>query len=81
MMSGRPSTYMANPESIDIFDVLFEKSSYLESKRDDDDLAGVAGVTDGGSRTDTQALLPLSQALIVLVCYFTYSQRPEPLRI
>lgn len=61
------------PESIDRFVALFERSSYLKSKRDNDDLAGVAGITNGGSRTDTQALLPLSQALIILICCFIVS--------
>jgi hypothetical protein len=60
-------------ESINLFVVLFKGSSYLESKRDNDDLAGVAGITNGGSRTDTQTLLPLSQALIILICYVIVS--------
>ena len=66
------------PELIDTLSLLVESLSDLESKRDDDDLAGVAGVTDGGSRTDTQALLPLSQALIVLICFVIDSQQSEP---
>lgn len=61
-------------ESINLFVVLFKGSSYLESKRDNDDLAGVAGVTNGGSRTDAQTLLPLSQALIILICYVVVSK-------
>jgi hypothetical protein len=61
------------PESVAIFIALCKRSSYLESKGDDDDLAGIAGITNGGSRTDTQALLPLSQALIILICYFIVS--------
>jgi hypothetical protein len=61
------------PESTNRFFALFGSLSYLETKRYDDDLAGVAGVTNGGARTDTQALLPLSQALIVLICYLIVS--------
>ena len=36
-------------ESVDIIMALVERASYFEAKRDDDDLAGVAGITNGSS--------------------------------
>lgn len=76
MMSGRPSTFK-NMSAVPPSSLLSTDAIYLKTKGDDDDLAGVARVANGGSRSDAEALLPFSQALVVLVYTNQSSQQSE----